>query len=234
MGVTADRGSMFDNRGNGATLLCLSSVRGPADGRGGRPPAWKKTNRAKEIIMDLNALKRDCALKQKKGLHIILSSVIIWTAILCVHLTSLPIQTKNLLTFCCTAPLMPISLVVSKLIGVDFQNKGNPLMKLGLLFTLNQLLYLLIVMWVYAEVPDKMLMTLTMVFGAHLLPYSWLYDSRTYLVISIAVPPVALILGLMFPPCVLAGVMVGVEIVFSLLLWLESRAMEKTSSGSAE
>ena len=184
--------------------------------------------------MDLNALRRDCALKQKKGLPFILSSVVIWTAILCVHLTGLPIQTKNLLTFCCTAPLMPMAFGVSKLIGVDFQGKGNPLTKLGLLFTLNQILYLLIVMWVYADVPDKMLMTFTMVFGAHFLPYSWLYESRAYLVLSIAIPPCALILGLMFAPAVLAGVMIGVQIVFSLLLWLEVRAMEKTTPGSAE
>lgn len=195
---------------------------------------WKKTNRAKEIIMDLNALKRDCALKQKKGLPFIMSSVVIWTAILCVHLTNLPIQTKNLLTFCCAAPLVPLAFAVSKLIGVDFQGKSNPLTKLGLLFTLNQILYLLIVMWVYADVPDKMLMTFTMVFGAHLLPYSWLYDSRAYLVFAIAIPPVALILGLMFAPCVLAGVMICVEILFCLLLWREVRAMEKTPSGPAE
>ena len=184
--------------------------------------------------MDLNALRRDCALKQKKGLPFILSSVVIWTAILCVHLTSLPIQTKNLLTFCCAAPLTPMAYAVSKLIGVDFQGKGNPLTKLGLLFTLNQILYLLIVMWVYADVPDKMLMTFTMVFGAHLLPYSWLYESRAYLVLAIAIPPVALILGLMFAPCVLAGVMIGVEILFCLLLWMEVRAMEKTASAPAE
>ena len=184
--------------------------------------------------MDLNALKRDCALKQKKGLPFILSSVVIWTAILCVHLTGLPIQTKNLLTFCCAAPLVPMAFAVSKLIGVDFQGKSNPLTKLGLLFTLNQILYLLIVMWVYADVPDKMVMTLAMVFGAHLLPYSWLYESRAYLVFSIAIPPVALILGLMFAPCVLAGVMIGVEILFNLLLWREVRAMEKTPSAPAE
>lgn len=184
--------------------------------------------------MDLNALRRDCALKQKKGLPFILSSVVIWTAIMCVHLTGLPIQTKNLLTFCCTAPLVPMAFAVSKLIGVDFQGKSNPLNKLGLLFTLNQLLYLLIVMWVYADVPDKMVMTLAMVFGAHLLPYSWLYESRAYLVFAIAIPPVALILGLMFAPFVLAGVMIGVEILFNLLLWLEVRAMEKTASGPAE
>ena len=184
--------------------------------------------------MELNALKRDCALRQKKGLPFMMSSVVIWTAILCVHLTGLPIQTKNLLTFCCAAPLVPMAYAVSKLIGVDFQGKSNPLNKLGLLFTLNQLLYLLIVMWVYADVPDKMVMTLAMVFGAHLLPYSWLYESRAYLVFSIAIPPVALILGLMFAPCVLAGVMIGVEILFNLMLWLEVRAMEKTASGPAE
>jgi len=226
--------TIFDNRGNGATLLCLSSVRDPAHGRGRAFARMEDANREKEIIMELNALKRDCALKQKKGLPFIMSSVVIWGAVLCVHLTDLPIQTKNLLTFCCAAPLVPMAYAVSKLIGVDFQGKGNPLTKLGLLFTLNQILYLLIVMWVYADVPDKMLMTFAMVFGAHLLPYSWLYDSRSYLVLSIAIPPAALILGLMFAPCVLAGVMVGVEIVFSLLLWLEVRAMEKTTSGPAE
>jgi len=182
--------------------------------------------------MDLNALKHDCAVKQKKGLHIILSSVLIWAAILCVHLTDLPALTKNLLTFCCTAPLMPISLVVSKLIGVDFQNKGNPLTKLGLLFTLNQILYLLIVMWVYSAVPDKMLMTFTMVFGAHLLPYSWLYESKTYLIVSIAVSIGALVLGVFFAPYVLAAVMVCVEIVFSLSLFLEVRKMEKATPPS--
>ena len=183
--------------------------------------------------MDLNALKRDCALRQKKGLPFIMSSVVIWTAILCVHLTSLPIQIKNLLTFCCTTPLVPMAYVVSRLIGVDFQGKSNPLTKLGLLFTLNQILYLLIVMWVYSTVPDKMLMTLTMVFGAHLLPYSWLYDSRAYLIVSVTVTPGALILGMFCPPAVLAGVMVGVEIVFCLLLHLEVKKMQKQEPPSA-
>jgi len=87
---------------------------------------------------------------------------------------------------------------------------------------------------VYADVPDKMLMTFTMVFGAHLLPYSWLYDSRAYLVLAIAIPPMALILGLMFAPFVLAAVMIGVEILFCLLLWREVRAMRKTTPDPAE
>ena len=108
--------------------------------------------------MNLQELRNDCAIKQKKGLHFILASVLIWTAMLIINITSLPILTKNLLTFFCTAPLMPIAFLISKIIIVDFQNKTNPLTNLGILFSLNQLLYLLIAMWIYQAVPEKMLM----------------------------------------------------------------------------
>lgn len=175
--------------------------------------------------MDLDALRKDCARKQKKGLPFILTSVLIWTGILCVHLTGLPILTKNLLTFCCAAPLVPIAFLVSKLIKVDFQGKDNPLTKLGLIFTVNQIVYLLIAMWVYHAMPEKMLMVFAMIFGAHLMPYSWLYLSKSYFAFSIAVPVLAQIVGLMFPPYVLAAVMIGVEILFNILLCLEVRCL---------
>ena len=179
--------------------------------------------------MDLNELRRDCAIKQKKGLPFIMASVLIWTAILCVHLTNLNPQAKNFLTFCCTGPLLPLAFGISKLIGVDFQGKDNPLTKLGMIFTLNQILYLLIAMWVYAAVPEKMLMVFSMIFGAHFLPYGWLYESKSYYVMAIAIPFLSLGLGLYFPPFVLAAVMIGVEILFSVLLRLEVRALTKRS-----
>jgi|GEM_PF-4415893 len=47
--------------------------------------------------MNLDELRVDCAIRQKKGLHFILASVVIWCAVLAVHLTSLPSETKNLL-----------------------------------------------------------------------------------------------------------------------------------------
>ena len=84
----------------------------------------------------------------------------------------MPILTKNLFTFVCAAVLLPLSYFVSKLINVDFQNKGNPLTELGILFSVNQALYLLIAMWIYPTIPEKMLMILAIIFGAHLLPYS--------------------------------------------------------------
>ena len=173
--------------------------------------------------MELNELRKDCAKRQKKGLHFILASVVIWALILVTHLTGLNIETKNLITFCCSAVLFPLAWGISKVLKIDFEGKGNPLTKLGILFSLNQLLYILIVMWVFAAVPDKMLMVYAMVFGAHLMPFSWLYDSKSYLVLSIVIPILSLILGLYFPPYVLAAVMVGVEAVFSFLLFRECK-----------
>ncbi len=76
-------------------------------------------------------------------------------------------------------------------------------------------------MWVMNAVPDKMLMVYTMIFGAHLMPYSWLYNSRSYMVLSIVVPIAALIVGLITEPWVLATIMLCVEIIFSFCLHLE-------------
>lgn len=179
--------------------------------------------------MNLNQLRLDCAIQQKKGLHFILASILIWTGVLIVHLTGLPILTKNLLTFFFTAPLMPLAFLISKIIKVDFTHKGNPLTELGMLFSLNQMIYLLIAMWVYPTVPEKMVMVLAMIFGAHLLPYGWLYLSRTYMALSVAIPIAALVVGLNFPPYAVAGMMIAFEVLFSVLLALEIRSLPEAS-----
>jgi len=178
--------------------------------------------------MKLDELRVDCAIKQKKGLHFILASIVIWCAVLVVQLMDIPALDKNLFTFCCTAPLLPLALFVSKLIKVDFQNKGNPLTNLGILFSANQILYLLIAMWVYPTVPEKMLMVIAIIFGAHLLPYGWLYKSKTYMVLSVVIAIAALVVGLFFEPYMLAAMMIVVEIVFSACLWMGTRVMQHT------
>ena len=181
----------------------------------------------------LLAMRTDSALKQKKGLHFILASVFIWSAMLIVHLTNLPILTKNLLTFCFTAPLVPLAFMISKLIKVDFTQKDNPLTNLGLIFSFNQMIYLLIAMWVYSAVPEKMLMVLAMIFGAHLLPYGWLYRSKSYTVLSVVIPIAVLIIGLKFPPAYVAGFMIAVEVLFSILLAFEVKKLPAADQAQA-
>ena len=181
--------------------------------------------------MGLEELRLDCAIKQKKGLHFILASVVIWCAIFLIHLMSLPILTKNLLTFCAVAPLMPLAFLVSKIINVDFQNKENPLMNLGIFFSLNQVLYLLIAMWVYPTVPEKMLMIIAIIFGAHLLPYGWLYKSKAYIVSAVIIPVLSLIVGVNFEPYILAAMMILIEILFSVSLMVENKKINRFESG---
>ena len=178
--------------------------------------------------MSIDALRHDCAVKQKKGLHFIMASVVIWAAVLAVHLTGLPMDTKNLLTFCCACPLVPLAFLISKWIHVDFQGKDNPLTKAGLLFSINQILYILIAMWVMNAVPTKMLMVYTMIFGAHLMPYSWLYNSRSYMLLSVAIPIAALIVGLIAEPWILALMMFCVEIDFSFCLVMEVKKLSNS------
>ena len=174
----------------------------------------------------LEQVKQACARGQKRGLHFIMASVIIWAMVTIVHLTKLPIETKNLLTFCCTCPLMPLAWLLSKPLGITFSDKENPLSPLGIVMSVAQIPYLLSVMWVFAAVPDKMVMTLAMVFGAHLLPFGWLYYSKVYYFMTAAITVGALLVGLLFPPHILALCMVVVEIIFCLLLIAENKNLK--------
>jgi hypothetical protein len=147
-----------------------------------------------------------------------------------IHTTNYPILTKNLLTFCATAPLLPISYAFSRVLKIEFSDKKNPLNQLGLLFSMNQLLYLLIAMWVYPTFPEKMVMVIAMIFGAHLLPYSWLYKSKTYMAMSLLIPVSALIVGNIFEVYVLGLLMIIYGIVFSIALGMEVKALVSTDS----
>ena len=150
----------------------------------------------------------------------------IWVAVLGIHISSLPILSKNLFTFCCSTPLVPLAFLLSKILKIDFQNKENPFSGLGLLISLNQMLYILIAMWVYAVMPEKMLMVYAIIFGAHLLPYGWLYQSKTYYVFSILIPIIVLLLGIYAPTFFVAVFMLITEIIFCSLLILENKKVK--------
>ena len=176
--------------------------------------------------MNLEELRIDWAIKQKKGIHFISASIIIWLLVLVIQTLDLPILTKNLLTFCCTAPLLPLAFLISKLLKIQFQDNTNPLNNLGILFSLNQMLYLLIAMWIYPTLPEKMLMVIAMIFGAHLLPYSWLYKSKTYMIMSILISISSLIIGSISTRTVLSIMMIAFEGIFTILLIVENRKMK--------
>ena len=178
----------------------------------------------------LNELRADLALKQRKGIHFMLMSVFLWIALVAIHSTDINILAKNLLTFCATGFLLPGAFVISKVLGIEFTTKDNPLTKLGLIFTLNQLLYLLIAIWIYPTLPEYLLMVIAIIFGAHLLPFGWLYNSKSYTTFAVIVSIIALLVDINFSPVILAIVMLLLEITFVICLYFELKQIPPKES----
>lgn len=173
-------------------------------------------------------LKTEAMKLQKKGLPFMLTSVVIWTAVTIVRTLPVDIMTKNLYTFYCTSFLLPGAVIFSLITGAKiFAKRQNPFNKLGMLNTMNQMLYLLIVMWSFSQKPDAMLMLFAMVFGAHLLPFSWLYESKTYLVTSIVTTLGAMIISIFLPEVYVGIFMIVCQIVMSALLLIECKKLDR-------
>ena len=127
------------------------------------------------------------------------------------------------------------TLLFSKIIGADsFKKSDNPVNKLGILCTCNQVLYLLIVMWAFSKNPEVMMMLYGMIFGAHLMPFAWVYESKTYLVMSIIVT-----LGSLLTACVFGNIVMGVflvicQIITSVSLLAECRKLSASKTPAVE
>lgn len=133
------------------------------------------------FIDGLNALRKDAAIIQKRGLPFMMASVVLWTAITISRIVMTDINAMNFFTFMVSGFLMPVATIFGKLMKADMYRKSdNPVNKLGFLCNINQFLYLPIAMWAFSAHPDSMLLIYAIIFAAHLLPFSWVYDSKIY------------------------------------------------------
>ncbi|PIA85916.1 hypothetical protein ADO07_00472 [Streptococcus parauberis] len=78
-----------------------------------------------------------------------------------------------------------------------------------------------------------MVMVYAMVFGAHLLPYSWVYKSATYQVFAVIIPVLSLILGNFLNATAVAGACLIIELVFVFILHKELKAFGDSQKVSA-
>lgn len=66
-------------------------------------------------------------------------------------------------------------------------------------------------------------MVLAMIFGGHLLPFGWLYKSKSYMYSSVIVTISVLIIGCTCAPDIIALFMLLYEIVFTGCLFIENK-----------
>ena len=178
--------------------------------------------------MDLEMLKKENIITQKKGLPFILASVFIWGVILLIQFWDKPLITRNFYLFSSSCLLVPLAFLFSKILKAgSFKKTSNPLGKLGLLCTMNQMLYLLIVMWAFRECPEAMLMLDAIVFAAHLFPFSWLYDSKAYLIFSVTETVGALIIYMLAGNKAAALFMILMQVGLCVALFAELKKGSK-------
>lgn len=182
-----------------------------------------------EIVANLSSdslqdLKVENIRIQKRGIPFILASVVIWGLISVIQLLPVAAINKNFYTFCCSPLLLPLAFLASKVFKSNlFGNKNNPLNSLGFIFTMNQMLYLLIVMWAFNSAPENMVMLYAMVFGAHLLPFGWLYNSRYYTIISIISTISSMLIGLYINSFAVALFIACIEIILTIALFIQNK-----------
>jgi len=145
----------------------------------------------------LQVLLHDIALKQKKGLPFIMASIFIWGVITTITLLPLDVMIKNIGILSCGALLFPVSIVCAKILKVDLFYKENPLINGLLIATNNQILYLIICILLLIKAPMWVLPAYAIIYGAHLLPYSFFYQSKNYQYSSIFIC-LAIFISLLF------------------------------------
>ena len=176
----------------------------------------------------LNELRKDAALIQKRGLPFMMASVLLWTAIMISRICMTDVNQMNFFTFCTSAMLMPLASLFGKMLGADIYRKtANPINKLGFLCNINQFLYLPIAMWAYSAHPDSMLLIYAIIFTAHLLPFSWVYDSRIYFTAAFVESIGVILVGYRFGYPVAMGFIVVMQIIVCIRLFVQVKEDER-------
>lgn len=162
---------------------------------------------------EMTKVKKEYAISQKCGAHFISASLLIWFFICVVNFLNISQYYKNALSLYSSALLVPLALLFSKLYKIKFSEKNNPLNSAGIVFALNQMLYLFVVILVWLVKPEQMITAYAIVVGAHFLPYSWLYDSLTYRIVAILVPLLAFVLAIAHMTLFIPVMVIVVEII---------------------
>ena len=179
-------------------------------------------------ISGLNELKKDAATLQKRGLPFMMASVLLWSAIMISRIVMTDVNEMNFFTFCCSALLMPLASAFGKLLGADIYRKmTNPLNKLGFLCNINQFLYLPIAMWAYSAHPDSMLLIYAIIFAAHLLPFSWVYDSRIYFTAAFVESIGVILIGYKFGYPIAMAFITTCQIIVCIRLFMQVKEDER-------
>ncbi|MCM3586735.1 hypothetical protein M3182_13430 [Mesobacillus maritimus] len=172
--------------------------------------------------MDFKEIKTDYMIRTNKGVPMFYGGILIWLILGFLSFV-LPEEINAYIYLASTGVFFPVGIFVSKLLGIDFFSKDNPLSTLGGLLGALQLLFAPLLIAVGFEHYEWVPFVVGVLTGAHFLPFMWLYESRAMLFQTIATVLVSTIVGLVFIEMALTLVPLALSIVYFITAMLIRR-----------
>jgi hypothetical protein len=147
--------------------------------------------------MNLYELKKDLSMEAGLGYPVFLAGILFW---LFVGISSFVVTPKTLVWMYVfgIGAIMPLAILISKLLRINFLSSHNPLSTMAGLVGGVQLFFAPLVIMIVLHQPDWVPFAIGVLAGAHFLPYVWIYDSKVYLFQTIATVFAASFFGIVF------------------------------------
>ncbi|EDP72771.1 hypothetical protein FBALC1_16757 [Flavobacteriales bacterium ALC-1] len=134
--------------------------------------------------LEIERLKKELSIKAKNGVDFILAASIIWIGITFIWTLSNSAYNKSIFTFIVGGPLLPLAYIFSKVFKTQWKIKENPIQPLGLWLNFAQLFYFPFLILILIKSPEYFVTTYAIITGAHLFPYAWFYNEKSYAIIA--------------------------------------------------
>lgn len=149
------------------------------------------------MTSSLQDLQTDLATQSRRGITFIAAAALYWFGVGCAGLTLAP-STAFIVSLWGTGILFPTSIALARLFRIDIFYK-NALTPLGIWANVFQLFFFPI-LFVAAKASEHYPpVFMGVLAGAHFVFYHWLYQSRTYLLLAVAITLSSYILGFLYP-----------------------------------
>ncbi|KFN03516.1 hypothetical protein D0U04_19810 [Bacillus clarus] len=183
--------------------------------------------------MNVSEAKRDLAQKTKRGLPVVLAGLLFWiiATITGVLLSEKQVVWVYLIGMGC---VFPFGLMLAAVFKIDMFAKGNLLGTLGGVIGAINVLNIPLVLLAYFQIPQWLPFVVAVLVGVHFLPYVWIYESKSYGVLSVGTVLVTSVCGIFFAEKGFIVIPIAVSIVYLVTLMslsIENRKAENQQNG---
>ena len=171
--------------------------------------------------MDIEATRKNLALRGKNGLGFLTSGLMIWVIITIIFTLPINVYEKSIFMLFATGLMFPLSIGITNLIKADWKMEDNPLAPLGIYLNIAQVIYFPILFWAIGKSPEEAVIFFAIITSAHFFPYGWFYQAKSYTIMAPVMALVIMIIGWSIEPDNLWFIPLAMVILLSILIfWL--------------